>query len=242
MTGDRRHLLEQVGEAAIVQLYADGFASLPLRDKTLVWHLYLAALAGRDIYYDQRYAHNLEMRHVLESIVTHAQHIERRVVEEIRSYTKLFWVNSGPYNNLTARKFVLNITRDELRQAMAAAERDGAAFPRRDGETLDAFADRLAPWFFDAAFDPVLTNKSPGPGRDILEASANNLYAGVSSRDLEAFDERYALNSRLVTHQGRLLEEVYRVGGRYDRQICRIIAHLTDAIPFATAPMADALR
>ena len=39
----------------------------------LVWHLYQAALAGRDIYYDQRYAHNLEMRDVLEEILTHSE-------------------------------------------------------------------------------------------------------------------------------------------------------------------------
>ncbi|HZM59849.1 MAG TPA: hypothetical protein VFB85_08625 [Vicinamibacterales bacterium] len=242
MTSDRRHLLEQIGEAAIVQLYADGFASLPLRDKTLVWHLYLAALAGRDIYYDQRYAHNLDMRQVLESLITHAHSIEPRVLQEIRDYTKLFWVNTGPYNNLTARKFVLGVTRAELREAIATAERDGASFPRRAGESLDAFVDRLAPLFFDAAFDPVLTNKSPGAGRDILEASANNLYAGVSARDLETYLERYALNSRLVARDGRLVEEVYRVGGRYDAQIRRIIIHLTEAILFAPPRMADALR
>ena len=56
-----------------MQIYADGFPSLSLREKQLVWHLYLAALAGRDIYYDQRYAHNLELRAVLEGILTHAR-------------------------------------------------------------------------------------------------------------------------------------------------------------------------
>ena len=56
----------------MVQLYADGFKDLPLDQKTLIWHLYQAALAGRDIYYDQRYAHNLEMRDVLEEILTHS--------------------------------------------------------------------------------------------------------------------------------------------------------------------------
>jgi hypothetical protein len=41
----RKYLLEQVDDAAVVQLYADGFASLPLREKTLIWHLTRAALA-----------------------------------------------------------------------------------------------------------------------------------------------------------------------------------------------------
>jgi dipeptidyl-peptidase-3 len=242
MTSDRRHLLEQIGEAAVVQLYADGFALLSLRQKTLVWHLYLAALAGRDIYYDQRYAHNLEMREVLESILAHGRAVDPRVLQEIRAYTKLFWINSGPYNNLTARKFVLAVTRDELRDAMIAAKRDGATFRRHAGETLERLIDRLAPLFFDATVDPVLTNKSPGPGRDILEASANNLYSGVSARDLETYEERYALNSRLVARDGQLVEEVYRIGGRYDASIRRIITHLTDAIPFAPPEMADGLH
>ena len=62
----RPYLLEQVDDAAEVQYYADGFAALPLDQKILAWHLYQAALAGRDIYYDQRYAHNLELRDLLE--------------------------------------------------------------------------------------------------------------------------------------------------------------------------------
>ena len=104
---ERKYLLERVGEAAVVQLYADGFEALPLDQKTLVYHLYRAALAGRDIFYDQRYAHNLEMREVLEQILTHADGVEAATRREIERYTKLFWINTGPYNNLTARKFVL---------------------------------------------------------------------------------------------------------------------------------------
>ncbi len=40
-------------------------------------------------------------------------------------------------------------------------------------------------------------------------------------KDLAGFKERYPLNSRLVKQNGKLVEEVYRVGGRYDAQIRR---------------------
>src|SRR5262245_17069918 len=103
---DRKYLLERVDDAAVVQVYADGFRDLPLREKTLIWHLYQAAIAGRDIFYDQRYAHNLEMRDVLEAIVGHPAGVDPATLAEIKRYTKLFWINTGPYNNLTARKFV----------------------------------------------------------------------------------------------------------------------------------------
>ena len=241
MNDTRRYVLESVDDAAVVQLYADGFTALDLRNKILVWHLYLAAIAGRDIYYDQRYAHNLEMRALLEAVLTHSAHVEPRVLAEVRRYTKLFWINNGPYNNLTARKFILNLTREDLCDAVAASQRDGAAVATRPGESLAALIDRLAPMFFDADVDPILTNKTPGGGRDILEASSNNLYAGVTMGALEGFHERYALNSRLSADDGRLVEDVYRVGGRYDREIRRIVRHLSDAIPYAPPRMADAL-
>jgi dipeptidyl-peptidase-3 len=230
----RRYLLERVGEAAVVQLYADGFVDLPLREKVLIYHLYQAALAGRDIYYDQRYAHNLEMRSVVEEILTHPSGIDAATLAEIERYTKLFWINTGPYNNLTARKFVLNCTPEAFRAAAAQAAQNGAALP--------SDLDRLFPYFFDLDVDPIVTSKTPGPGKDILEASANNLYAGVTMADLDGFAEQYPLNSRLVKRDGVLVEEVYRVGGMYDGYIREIVKHLDAAIPFATEPMAAALR
>ena len=241
-SADRAYLLEQIDDAAVVQVYADGFQELPLREKTLIWHLYQAALAGRDIFYDQRYAHNLEMRDVLEAIVTHSAQVAAEVKTAIERYTKLFWINTGPYNNLTARKFVVQCTPEAFAAAARAAAADGAVFPQQNGETLDQLLARLRPMFFDEAFDPMVTAKTPPAGKDILTASANNLYAGLTMNDLDGFREEHPLNSRLVRQDGRLVEEVYNKTGRYSRQIAAIIEHLAAAVPFATAPMADALR
>ena len=242
MSSERRYLLEHVDDVAVVQLYADGFASLSLREKTLAWHLYLAALAGRDIYYDQRHALGLDMRAVLEAIVTHPNGVDPKVLHEVRRYTKLFWINSGPYNNITARKFVLRLTRQELFDAAQAAARNGATLCRRPSESVERLIDRLAPMFLDASVDPTVTSKTPGLGRDILTASSNNLYSGVTATQLETFTERYGLNSRLTADNGRLVEEIYRIGGRYDQEIRRIIGHLRAAMPFATPSMSEALR
>lgn len=239
---DRKYLLERVDEAAVVQLYADGFAALPLDQKILIWHLYQAAIAGRDIFYDQRYAHNLDMRDVLEAIITHVPGSQNpNTFAEIRRYTKLFWINTGAYNNLTARKFVLKCAPAEFAALARAAAARGAGFPLRQGETLDQLLTRLEPMFFDAGVDPAITTKTPADGSDILAASANNLYAGVTMKDLEQFKERYQLNSRLVKKDATLVEEVYRAGGRYDPQIREIIRHLEAAIPYASEPMAEAL-
>jgi dipeptidyl-peptidase III len=242
--GDRKYLLERVDDAAVAQLYADGFPALPLKEKTLIWHLYQAALAGRDIYYDQKHRDALEMRGVLEQIVAHPQGVDQTTLAEIERYAKLFWINNGPYNNLTARKFVLKTTPEAFAAAAKAAAQNGATLTGRSEESLDATLARLQPMFFDPNVDPIVTNKTPGGGKDILQASANNLYAGgVSMADVKGFVEQNGLNSRLVKQpNGTLVEEVYKVDGRYSREINEIVKHLEAAVPFATESMANALR
>ena len=238
---ERKYLLERVDDAAVVQLYADGFEALPVDQRILVWHLYEAAIAGRDIFYDQRYAHNLDMRDVLEAIMAHP-YGDEEVLAEVRRSTKLFWINTGPYNNLTARKFVLRCSPQQFAAAARAAYDRGAQFPVRDGESLEDMLGRLRPMFFDVSFDPSVTSKNPVDGGDILRASANNLYIGVTTAEVQAFAERYPLNSRLTKRNGELVEEVYRIGGLYGPQISAIVEHLEAAIPLATAPQAKALR
>ena len=241
----RPYLLEQVDDVAVVQYYADGFPLLPIDQKVLVWHLYQAALAGRDIYFDQRYRHGLTMRAILEQILIHGPAEDpdlANVFAEVRRYTKLFWINSGPHNNLTSRKFVLRCTPADFSRVVHAAHRRGATFPCGPGESIDALLGRLEGAFFDAAVDPMVTSKTPGEGHDILTASANNLYDGVTMADLEGFSERYGVNSRLVAGPGGLVEEVYRVGGRYGAEIGRIVSHLRSAIPHAPVATRRALE
>ena len=242
----RKYLLERVDEAAVVQLYADGFAALPLREKTLIWHLSQAALAGRDIFIDQKHASSLEMRSLLEAVITHPRGVDAATLTEIQRYTKLFWINNGPYNNLTARKFVLKLTPASIAAAVKTAVQDGGVVSTSSGESVDAMLARLGGMFFDPNVDPIVTNKTPGPGKDILLSSANNLYVGVTQAEADAFAkaglEKNGLNSRLVKQNGTLVEEVYKVGGRYSKEISAIVAHLEAAVPFATPTMATALK
>lgn len=237
----RPYLLEQIDDAAVVQLYADGFEELTLKEKTLVWHLYQAAIAGRDIYYDQRHRHNLAIRHLLEEIITHAAGVPEATLAELTRYTKLFWLNTGPYNNLTARKFLLDLDRARVKEAVEIATRNGADFKLAAGETIGERVERFARMFFDPDFEPMVTNKTPGEGLDILASSANNLYDGVTMADLEGVTEKNQLNSRLAMRDGKLVEEVYRVDGLYDAPIRRIVQHLRDALPFAPPALGKAL-
>jgi len=238
----RPYLLEQVGEAAVVQLYADGFDNLTLKEKTLVWHLYRAAIAGRDIYYDQRHRHNLGIRRLLEQLLRHSTGIAADTLAELTRYTKLFWLNTGPYNNLTARKFPMELDRRRLIAAMEVAAANGARFDLGKDESIAGLVERYAGMFFDPDFEPMVTCKTPGEGQDILASSANNFYDGVTMADIEGFAEKHQLNSRLAKRDGVLVEEVYKVGGLYDRELRNVVSHLRAAIEFAPETFARVLQ
>ena len=90
----------------------------------------------------------------------------RSTLDEIERYTKLFWINTGPYNNLTARKFVLDLhARGVRRRGARRRSAPARRFPLQDGETLDALLARLQPMFFDLDVDPTVTSKTPRAGQ-----------------------------------------------------------------------------
>jgi dipeptidyl-peptidase-3 len=246
----RKYLLERVDDAAIVQLYVDGFEKLPKNDRILIYHLSQAAIAGRDIYIDQKYRHSLAIRDLIEEVITHANGIEAETLAEIRRYTKLFWINNGPHSSLTSQKNVLKCSFEDFAQAVARAEKNGAKLPRQNGESTDQMLARLRPILFSPEVDSHATNKSPGEGKDILMTSSNNFYSpDISMGDVEGFQERYPLNSKLVKRpDGQLEEQIWRSGfdqvvpaGMYAGPIRNIITHLEAAIAYATPKMARAL-
>src|SRR5262249_11558192 len=81
--------------------------------------------------------------------------------------------------------------------------------------SVDALKKELADLnaaIFDAGFEPMTTAKTPPAGKDIIQASANTFYQGVSLADLKGFTERFPLNSRVVKDATGIREEVYRAG------------------------------
>ena len=238
---DRPMLLETVGEFAVARLEAEGFDRLSPRERALAFYLSRAAIAGRDIYYDQAGRSNLEVRDLLEEILTHPQRLAPATLESIHHYLKLFWINNGNHNDRTKRKFIPSFTPDELFAAAQAAGSSGASFKVALGETLAAKLRRLRRAIFDPEFEPLLTCKEPPPGQDLLTCSSVNYYEGVALRDLAGFHENHPLNSRLVRRDGRLEEEVYRAGrgaippGRYAKEL-RVVSGFLEKARVRAAP------
>lgn len=63
------YIAEEFDDIRILRYRVDVFETLPLQEKLFVYYLSRAALAGRDILWDQNNRYNLRIRKVLERII-----------------------------------------------------------------------------------------------------------------------------------------------------------------------------
>jgi dipeptidyl-peptidase III len=236
-------LVDRVGSTGFVELRAPSFERLESRQQALAYWLSEAAIAIDPIIYDQNSRWGLRQKRLLEGLMRAAP-ADTNVRRKLTDFTKLFWANRGNHNDQTAQKFLPEFSFEELKGAAHSALASGAfanpaygLAPIRTAVELDRELDELRPSLFDTAFEPTITAKSPRGKLDILEASANNFYSGVSLADLKDFHDAHPLDSRLVKVNGKLVEEVYRAGtpdgkippGRYALFLGKAIGYLEKA-------------
>ncbi len=248
MTHQRDYFLEQVDQTVLAQLYVDGFEELNLKDKILAYWLCKAAVSGRDISYDQNHRHILAIRKILEEIITHPGNIEPSVYRKILLYVKQLWIHNGNYDFFTAQKFTPCFGFEELAGAAQLALGSGANPGVENREDLTWRLGQLRKTIFEREHEPLKTNKTPRPGKDMITDSANNYYAGVSLKEVENFKERYPLNSRLAKINGEIIEQVYKAGcksvkpGLYAQQLKNVIDDLVMACGYADNQQKRALE
>jgi dipeptidyl-peptidase-3 len=252
-SGAQGPILERVGEFAIAPLEARGFEALSQRDRILAFYLSRAALAGRDIHYDQLGRDGLEIRDLLEEVLTHPRGLDPVFREALLRYLKQFWISSGNHNERTRQKFVPEFSFEDLRRGITAAQKEGASIRTAVREPLEHKLERLRPALFDPAYEPLLTCKTAVAGTDLLSCGSVNFYDAVTLPDLAGFEETHPLNSRLAKRDGKLVEEIWRAGrsagpagpaippGMYASQLRTVIGFLTKAKAFAPPEEARAL-
>jgi dipeptidyl-peptidase-3 len=244
----RSSLVERVGATGILQLEAESFRKLTPRQQALAYYLSRASIAIEPVIYDQMSRFGLRQKRILEAIVAHPRGVRPAALKKISDFTKLFWANAGNHNSYTSQKFLPEFTPEELEAAGLQAIRNGGLLmtPEEFRRELGELRQPL----FDPEFEPMSTAKSPRGGLDILQASAVNLYTGVSMEDLKNFHEQYPLNSRVVKMpDGRLVEQVYRAGtpdgsvppGLYAEYLSKAVGFLEQAKPYAEPGQAAVL-
>ena len=249
-------LVERVADTGFIQLQSASFPQLDAKQKALAYWLTQASIAIDPIIYDQLSRYGLRQKRLLEGVVAHHASVPAPVFATIREYALLFWANRGNHNEISAQKIMPRFTYEELQDAALKAQAAGA-FKTGSAdlpplESADAVKKELADLkasIFDPAFEPMITAKTPPPGKDILQASANTFYEGTTLADLKGFTERYPLNSRVVKGPGGLTEQVYRAGtpdgkvapGLYATYLKKAIGYLEKAREVAEPAQAQVI-
>jgi dipeptidyl-peptidase-3 len=233
-------MVDRFADLQVLRYNVPGFEELPLKQKLFIYHLSEAALAGRDITYDQNYKHNLRIRKTLEEIYTHYKGNRKSSAFLLFGvYAKRVWFSNGIHHHYAETKLVPDFTAENLTSFMRNSP--DAQWPLMEGQDLDAFIAWLKPILFDPKVDAKRVNKSSGI--DKITNSAGNLYEGVTEKEVTDFYNRIpnsnaepislGLNSKLVKENGKLVEKIWKVGGMYSASISKIVSHLQAALPYA---------
>jgi dipeptidyl-peptidase-3 len=236
--------VEQFADLQILRYKVTDFEKLTLSQKKLVYYLTEAALWGRDIYFDQNGKYNLAISRTLEAVYTDWKgDRESADFKAMELYLKRVWFSSGIHHHYGSEKFVPGFAENFFREAVKSV--DAAKLPLKEGQTVEQLLDEICPVMFDPSIMKMRTNQADG--EDLILTSAANFYEGVTQQEAEDFynkmkdpkDEApisYGLNSKLVKRDGKIGEEVYKVGGLYSAAIEKIIYWLEKAEDVAETP------
>src|SRR5215831_10459430 len=219
-SASNNRIVERIGDTGFIDLHADSFPQLDTRHQALAYWLVQTSIAIDPIIYDQLSQFGVREKRLLEEIASRPAGIDPQTFKKIRDYALLFWANRGEHNENTGQKFLPTFTFEELQNVAVKVQAAGAfktqyadLGPLATAADLQRELTELRPALFDATFEPLPTAKTPPPGQDIIQASSNTFYRGVTLQDLKNFQDQYPLNSRVVKDaNGRLREEVYRAG------------------------------
>ena len=232
---------EQFADIQMLRYKVEGFEKLSLRQKTLIYHLSEAALAGRDILFDQNGRYNLRIREMLETVYRDYKGDRKsKDFQGLTLYLKRVWFSAGIHHHYGNEKFVPEFSEKWLRTTLASLNY------KVEDEVLDAmfnpntFKMRVNQKDGD---DLVLTSAGNYYGHDVTQAEAEQFYAERKPSG-DPRPVMMGLNSRLVRGEFGFLEErVWRVGGLYGAAIEQIVKHLEAAEPFGeNAQQAGVIR
>ncbi|NBX27199.1 MAG: dihydrofolate reductase, partial [Chitinophagia bacterium] len=226
---------EAFADLQMLRYEVPGFNQLSLQQKQLAYYLYEAALSGRDIIYDQKSKYGLLVRKTIEAIYENYKGDKNDASwKQFEEYCGRVWFSNGNYHHYSNEKFIPACSFDYFQNLVRTTPNN--ALPLNQGETVDAFINRIQPILFDANFMPKCVDLRAGV--DNIANSANNYYEGVSQKEVEAFyalkDTKgnapsWGLNSKVVKENGQLVERIWKVGGMYDKSIAQIVYWLEKA-------------
>lgn len=234
--GDFRYLVDEFADIKIMRYRIPGWDDLTLRQKEYAYHLGEAAKYGRDILWDQHCSYNLPIRKVLENILENYDgDRECKDFSDFTVYAKRVFFSNGIHHHYAEDKIFPDCSREYFATLMKAVGIDA-----EEGEMM-----------LEVIYNPDIfpQRKSNDASADIVLQSAVTFYDGVTRDEAEKFyaalqkpDDKtpvsYGINSRLVKDEdGRIYEDVYRIGGLYSPALEKIVDELGKAAEVAESDL-----
>ena len=226
-----KYTVDEFADIQVLRYRIPGWDSLTLQQKAYIYHLSEAGKCGRDILFCQNFEHNLGIRRMLEGIIENYQgDRECDQWQKFMVYAKRVFFSNGIHHHYAEDKIMPECTKEYFASLLDAVKAEKECY-------------EYLPVMFDPALYPQ--RKYTGSDKDIVANSAVNFYGeGVTRKEADKFyaamedpkDPRplaYGINTRLVKKNGKLVEEVYKVGGRFSNSISVIIEHLAKAAEYA---------
>ncbi len=223
---------DRFADIEVLRYQVPAFEELTPQQRIFIYYLTEAALAGRDILWDQNGKYNLAIRDLIEGVYTsYNGDREDPNFKALETYLKQIEFANGIHHHYSMDKFKPGFTKEWLM---------GQEWVLKQGNLADI--EVLLPVIFDPAVMPKRVNQAEG--QDLILTSANNLYDGVNQAEVEAYFNAlkdttditpvsWGLNTRVVKENGKVTEQVYKVGGLYTQAIERIVENLEKALPYA---------
>lgn len=230
--------LERFADLQILRYDVPGFETLPLREKKLLYCLYQASLAGRDIIWDQNYRHNLLIRHTLEAILQHFPgNRSEQAFQGFLTYMKRVWFSNGIHHHYSGHKIMPSFTPTDLERWALACPTD--VFPAWPEGGLAGLLSFLEPILFDPKVDARKVNKDANADgvadsavnfyRDLTEAEVRQYHTGLG-RVNDPEPPSYGLNSQLAKQDGQMIERPWTVDGMYGECLGPMVHWLEKAL------------
>ena len=231
---------DQFADIQVLRYRVPGFDQLSLQQKKLAYYLTEAGLAGRDIFYDQKYKHNLAVRKTLEAILrTYSGDKNSDDYKKLLVYAKRFFFSNGLHHHYSTAKFVPECPPEFFRDVLQKTDKSRLPL---EGKSLDELTKSITPIIFDAKLDAKMVDLSPNI--DNVKASAVNFYRDVTEEEVNRFYEdlknksdnkllSFGLNSQVVKEGGKVSERPWKVGGLYGPALSKVVYWLNKAVEVA---------
>ncbi|MDE6065766.1 MAG: dipeptidyl peptidase 3 [Duncaniella sp.] len=229
---DFDYTADRFADIEVLRYQVPDFEQLTPRQRIYIYYLTEAAIAGRDILWDQNGKYNIAIRDLIEGVYTNYKGDRNdENFKALETYLKQIEFANGIHHHYSTDKFTPGFTQEWL---LAQA----AQLP--EGTVSDV--EVLMPVIFDPTVMPKRVNQAEG--QDLILTSANNLYDGVTQAEVETYYNAikdtteltpvsWGLNTRVIKENGKVTEQVYKVGGLYTQAIERIVANLEKAAEYA---------